>query len=156
MILIIGSGLYIQSSVYVDQQAVLNNSLVVPRSRSCGYYCTDTVLDLYCYSNSTSSSVGYYMYPDGARYSNSEYYRYTVVRHSYSSIQLYGASSRHYGSMSIWGIFTCELPDAEGNTVETSIGIYSSRPSKFSSSIFYHHCLTAQHRCTICVYNHIQ
>ena len=133
--MIIGSGLYIQSSVYVNQQAVLNNSLVVPRSRSCSnYYCSETVLDLYCYSNSTSSSVGYYMYPDGNRYSSSDSYRYTVVRQSYSTLQLYGASSRYYGSMSIWGIFTCELPDAEGNTVETSIGIYSSSPSKFSSS----------------------
>ena len=132
-IVIIGSGLYIQSSVYVNQQAVLNNSLVVPRSRSCGYYCSETVLDLYCYSNSTSSSVGYYMYPDGNRYSSSDSYRYTVVQQSYSSIRLYGTTSRHY-SLGIWGIFTCELPDAEGNTVETSIGIYSSQPSELISN----------------------
>ena len=137
-ILIIGPGLYIQSSVYVDQQAVLNNSLVVPRSSSCGgYYCTDTVLDLYCYSNSTSSSVGYYMYPNGNRYSSSQYYYYTVIRQSYSTIRLYGTTSRYY-SLGIWGIFTCELPDAEGNTVETSIGIYSSQPSTLVNATLNH------------------
>ena len=69
------------------------------------------------------------MLPNNARrYSESSYYYYNIFREGYSGIRL-----RNYGynQPSYFGISTCELPDSEGNTLETSIGIYSSMPSEF-------------------------
>ena len=104
--------------------AVANNSLIVQKSSSCSY-CK---VDVFCYSNSTSSNTGYYIFPNADRISSdSRRYDYTVDQRSYSGVRIRSYSSR---TPDIWGIFTCEIPDSEGNTVETSIGIYSSMPSK--------------------------
>ena len=118
-----GAGFYVSSSYYLNNVAVTNNSLIVQKS-SC-YYCRVAV---YCYSNSTSSTTGYYIFPNGhRRSSDSRHYDYTVDQQSYSGVRI--RSYRH-DTPNIWGIFTCEIPDSDGNTVETSIGIYSSMPSK--------------------------
>ncbi|CAI8020956.1 hypothetical protein GBAR_LOCUS12479 [Geodia barretti] len=126
---LIGSGIYVQTSRNLNTAAVKNNSLVIVRPRPSCYYCQDTVVDLYCHSNATSQTVGYFRYPNGNRYSTSSDSSYYTEQRSYSGIRLYGTSSQYYGSVSIWGIFTCELTNAEGNRVEQSIGIYSSMPS---------------------------
>ena len=99
--------------------------MIIHKSSSC-HYCK---VDLVCHSNSTSQSVGYYMFPNNARrYSESSYYYYNVFREGYSGIRI--RNYAHY-QPNIYGIFTCEIPDSEGNTLETSIGIYSSMPSEF-------------------------
>ena len=119
-----GAGFYVRYSYYLNNMAVANNSLIVQKSSSC-YNCK---VDVYCHSNSTLTSAGYYIFPNDARqYSIYDYYDYSVAREAYSGIRI-----NNYGSLTpdIWGIFTCEIPDSEGNTVETSIGIYSSMPSK--------------------------
>ena len=93
------------------------------------YSCSYCRVDLICHSNSTSQSVGYYIFPNGARlYSNSDYGDYNIFRDGYSGIRVrsYSSSTPDY-----YGIFTCELPDSEGNTLYTSIGIYSYMPSEF-------------------------
>ena len=119
-----GVGFYVDDSYYLNNMAVANNSLIVQKSSSCSY-CK---VDVYCYSNSTSTSAGYYIFPNDVRqYSISDYYDYIVDRQSYSGIRIINYASN---TPDIWGIFTCELPDSVGNTVETSIGIYSSMPSK--------------------------
>ena len=118
-----GAGIYVSSSYYVNRLAVSNNSLIVPKPTTC-YDCK---VNVYCYSNSTSSSVGYYKFPNNQRrYSDNNYYDFKVGRINPSGIRI---RSYGYGAPDIWGIFTCELPDSEGNTVETSIGIYPSRQS---------------------------
>ena len=120
-----GAGIYVDDSYYVNRLAVNNNSLIVQKPNYCRY-CK---IDVFCYSNSTSSSVGYYEFPNNGRvYSDNSYYRYTVSRTNPSGIRIY---SYYRYEPDIWGIFTCELPDSEGNTVETSIGIYSSMPSMY-------------------------
>lgn len=130
ILLNIGSGIYVQLSRDVSTAPVVNNSFVIARSKQCGYRCSETVLDLYCYSNSTSQSVGYFKFPNDHSYYSSEY-GYSLQRQTYSAMRMYiHVGYRSYSSGQIWGIFTCELPDTEGNTVETSIGIYSSMPSK--------------------------
>ena len=69
------------------------------------------------------------MLPNNARrYSESSYYYYNIFREGYSGIRL--RNYAHY-QPSYFGISTCEIPDSEGNTLETSIGIYSSMPSEF-------------------------
>ena len=119
-----GAGFYVASSYYLNNVAVTNNSLIVQKS-SC-YYCSR--VEVYCYSNSTSANTGYYIFPNADRISSdSRHYDYTVDQQTYSGVRIRSYSSR---TPYIWGIFTCEIPDSEGNTVETSIGIYSSMPSK--------------------------
>ena len=123
LILKTGAGFYVASSYYLNNVAVTNNSLIVQKS-SC-YHCK---VDVYCYSNSTSSSTGYYIFPNNDRKSSdSHHYSYTVDQQTYSGVRI---RSYYWNTPDIWGIFTCEIPDSEGNTVETSIGIYSSMPSK--------------------------
>ena len=93
------------------------------------YTCSYCRITLDCYSNSTLTSVGYFLFSNGARlYSNSRYYDYNIYRLTNSGVRLRSYST---SGPDIFGIFTCELPDSEGNTVETSIGIYSSTPSEF-------------------------
>ena len=126
-----GAGFYVDDSYYLNNVAVANNSLIVPKQSSCYYdyynYNCRTV-NVYCYSNSSLSNVGYYVFPNHVRqYSTSDYYDYQVNRQAYSAIHIGNIVS---SSPDIWGIFTCEMPDSEGSTVKTSIGIYSSMPSK--------------------------
>ena len=120
-----GIGMYVQYSEYINGMAVKNNSLIVPTHSSCRY-CK---LDMYCFSNSSSQSVGYYLFPNGGRvYSDSNYYRCYVERYGYAGVRL---RNYRYNTPSVWGIYTCQLPDSEGNMLETNIGIYSSMPSQF-------------------------
>lgn len=104
-----------------------NNDLTV-----LDYTCLNDCckIDLHCYSNSSSSSVGYIYFPNGRRYSSSyTYYYYMVVsRVSPSGILTY--NYRHYDP-DYWGIYTCQIPDSNGRTLETNIGIYSSMPSMY-------------------------
>ena len=117
-----GAGIYVDDSYYVNGAVVANNTLIVQKPGSCSY-CK---VDVFCYSNSTSSDVGYFTLSNGARhYSMRGSYDYVVVRQNPSGVRIYSYTTR---TPDIWGIFTCELPDSEGNTVETSIGIYSSMP----------------------------
>ena len=119
-----GVGFYVSSSNYLNSVAVANNSLIVRKSSSC-YNCR---VDVYCYSNSTSSSAGYYIFPNYHRKSSdNDHYDYAINRQTHSGIRIHSSGSQN---PDIWGIFVCELPDSEGNTVENSIGIYSSMPSK--------------------------
>ena len=118
-----GIGIYVSTSNYHNYVGVANNSLIIRESSSCSR-CS---IDLYCYSNSTLSSAGYIIFPNGGRvYSDSSYYSMSVFRTSPSGINMY---NRYYYYPGYYGIYTCELPDSEGNTLEASIGIYSSTPS---------------------------
>ena len=121
-----GAGIYVHHSQYFASTsgAVANNSLIVLKPYTCSY-CR---IYLDCYSNSTLQSVGYFLFSNGARlHSNTDYYDYNINRLTNSGIRLRSYST---STPDLFGIFTCELPDSEGNTVETSIGIYSSTPSE--------------------------
>ena len=120
-----GIGIYVQYSQYINGMAVKKNSLIVQKQSSCRY-CK---VDIYCFSNSSSQSVGYYLFPNGGRvYSDSDYYDYTIQRTGYGGVRM---RSYRTSTPDIWGMFTCILPDSVGNTLETNIGIYSSMPSEF-------------------------
>ena len=124
--------MYVRYSNHINQLPVGNNSLILQKTSRCRY-CK---IEVYCYSNSTSSSVGYYKFPNNQRiYSNNDYYDYTIDRITPSGIRI---RNYYYETPDIWGIFTCELPDSEGNTVDTSIGIYSSMPSICAALVSQH------------------
>ena len=115
--------MYIEHSRYHSNTAVTNNSLIVSGSSSC----RGCRVNVYCYSNTTSSNVGYVIFPNGGRvYSDRDYRDMSVYRVNPSGIHFY--NYRSY-TIDYYGIYTCELPDTEGNTLEISVGIYSSIPS---------------------------
>ena len=111
-----GAGLYVDS--YNDYTAPNNSLITKSYSRQ---------VTVHCYSNSTSTNIGYYIFPDGiSKYSTFDYLDYRVNRET-SGVYI---QAERYNTPDIWGIFTCEIPDSDGNIVETSIGIYSSTPCK--------------------------
>ena len=101
-----------------------NNSLIVANLYNCGSCSGD--VDVYCYSNSTLSNVGFVISENGKRlYYNTTYYSVSTFTVHPSGIQIIiSKSTRRYS-----GIYTCVLPDSEGNTLEASIDIFESLPS---------------------------
>ena len=94
----------------------------------CGSFGVGYIsFSLYCYSNSSLSSVGYLCDPNGNAYYSSEpaygYVDYVYVERVNPS----GITAKCFSRDSLYdyGIYTCELPDAKGNTIYTAIGIYS-------------------------------
>ncbi|CAI8023925.1 hypothetical protein GBAR_LOCUS13950 [Geodia barretti] len=120
--MMMGSGMYVQGSYYIRDREVANNSFILRGTSST------TCINVYCYSNSTSGGTGYFKLSDGVRqYSTSNYNYYRIGQLSNTGVSIARYSSSYYPQ--IFGIFTCEVPDSRGITVETSIGIYSSMPS---------------------------
>ena len=101
-----GIGMYVQYSEYINGMAVKNNSLIVQKQSSCRY-CK---VDIYCYSNSSSQNVGYYLFPNGGTvYSDSNHYYYYVHRTGYSGLRMrnyhdYTPSMKHAGNK-YWNLF---------------------------------------------------
>lgn len=111
-------------SYYYDDKAVANNSVIVKKPHSCRY-CK---IIFYCYSNSSSSSVGYIRFPhyNTLVYSDNSWNYWEVYRQSPSGIRV---RNYYYSDPYYWGILTCEIPDSNGNTLEICAGVYSSMPS---------------------------
>lgn len=122
-----------------------NNSFIVQKSRSC-YYCK---VDVYCHCDATLEDVGVYVFPNGREiYSSSNYYYYYVRREGYSGIRI---RNYHTYTPSSWGIFTCKMPDSEGNMIENSIGVYHTMPSKLPDTTvhIYYFIASAYNTCSI-------
>ena len=121
-----GAGIYVSTSTYITSSAVANNTYVVPLSqscRTCNYRCWSyseracTQLSLYCYSNSTSSSIRYLVWPSGDRY---------LSQQSPGGLHIHNNfNHRPYG-----GVYTCRMPDSNDNIIEMSIAMYTSQPSQ--------------------------
>ena len=105
-----------------------NNSLIVANLYDCGSCSGD--IDVYCYSNSTLSNVGHVINRYGKKLKNNttinsvSAFRFRV-NPSGILIKISNESDSH---PYYYGIYTCELPESEGNTLEASIGIYESLP----------------------------
>ena len=117
--------MYVEDSRDLNNEAVANNSMVVISGS------TYDKVDIYCYSNSTLWDVGYFVLYNGYRTSSRSNYNYYSISRTSSSLGPSGIRIHSYSSYRprYSGIFTCELPDSEGNTIMNSIGIYSSTPS---------------------------
>ena len=125
LILYAGAGVYVVNSDSHKYTAVPNNALIV-RDSSCSYSCQ---VDFYCYSNSSSSSVGYIIFPNGGQvYNDYDYYDMSVSRVSPAGIR---AHNYHNYNPDYWGIYTCQIPDSLGRNIVRNIGIYSSMPSMY-------------------------
>ena len=84
-------------------------------------------ISLYCYSNSSLSSVGYLRDPNGNAYYSSKPPHGYVDDVFIERVNPSGIRAQYFSRDSLYdyGIYTCELPDAKGNTIYTAIGIYS-------------------------------
>ena len=123
----VGSGMYIQVP---SVRHSMNNSIVTVRYYS-GYYSCPEYLKVFCYSDSSLSSAGYVTAYNGHRYYSGSYNYLTVRRQDSSGLLLWYSSCR-YSLPS--GVYTCEIPDANGTITESSIAVYSSTPGIFEDN----------------------
>ena len=106
-----------------DQTGTLlaNNSIIFHHSSSC----SDCQVEFYCFSNSTLSDVGDvlvpYYYDDTIGSGGSGHSEQVAVERLPFSTLHVQVPSVGLGNV---GIFTCRLPDTNGNTLDYSIGIY--------------------------------
>ena len=117
--------MFVTHSKHLNNKALANNSVVILEPSAC-QYCR---LVFYCYSNSSNTNKGYIIFPnDQQYYDNSSIYDVEIRRLIPSGIRF-----RNYISLTphIDGIYTCQLPDSNGNILNISIAYYSSDPSKF-------------------------
>ena len=107
-----GAGVYVQSSYFSSETSLPNNSALVWKYPTYSYYKYE--MDIYCMSNSTSSSEGSLISPYGY-----------VLRTTFCGVgcfQMYSSSS--YLSSSYRGIYTCRIADSRGMFFDLNFGIY--------------------------------
>ena len=117
-----GSGIYVWRGSYNPSTVASNNSILLSNLTCCSR------VRLYCYSNSTTDSVKYLIWPDGTRLQpdHCHYCEVCIYSRSPSGIYIHSYSSYHPAT----GIYTCQLPDSDSNETLThiSFGVYSSMP----------------------------
>ncbi len=104
-----GAGLYAESSYYSYRIPLSNNSASVWGSPYSYYQ-----MDIYCMSNSTSSSTGSLLTPYGSALSNTSC--------GIGCYRVYSSSSSL--SSSYQGIYTCSIADSRGISLDVNFGIY--------------------------------
>ncbi len=107
-----GAGIFVSNSYYLSNEPVANNTAIVWRKSSYS-----TKVNLYCMSNSSSSSVSariQYPYSSGYFYS---------TRCGTGCYQLYSTYS-YYLNSDYYGIFTCRIQDSRGIYLYLHFGIY--------------------------------
>ncbi len=110
MFCLTGAGLYVRSSLYSNQIPLSNNSALVWRSPTYSYL----EMDIYCMSNSSSSSTGTLLTPYGSALSHTSC--------GIGCYQVYSSSSSL--SSSYQGIYTCRIADSRGISLDVNFGIY--------------------------------
>ena len=113
-----GGGIFVTHSKNVNNMAVENNSLVILKPSDC-LHCK---VDFTCYSNSSDPNNGYIISPNGGRYYSGRPYYMEVQRKSPSGIQV---RSYTYRNPSLEGVYTCQLPDSNGNILNLNIAYYT-------------------------------
>ena len=113
---------YVAKSYDHEDVIVANNSAVLYHPGSC----LNCPVVFYCFSNFTSSGVGELILPDGTtHHHNTDSSQLLVKRLPFSTLRVQVSNSQP-----ITGLFTCRLPDSNGNTMETTIGLYSGTVGK--------------------------
>ena len=107
-----------------------NNSVVILKPSSCRY-CK---VAFYCYSNSSDTNNGYIIFPNGRRYYNSRSYSVHIQREIPSGIQF---QNHVYNAPYYQGVYTCQLPDSNGNILNIYIAYYTTEPSMYIVCILY-------------------
>ena len=113
-----GAGIFVEGSQFINSKPVANNTALRFKTSSC-YYCTK--VNVYCYSSATAARVSVVL-PDGSEQFTSRYSSYIIEQVSPSGLHFW--NSRYYTPPQ--GIYTCRMPDSNGNTLEMSFGLYYS------------------------------
>ena len=115
-----GSGIHVRRGSYHPSTVASNNSILLSSLRCCSR------VELYCYSNSTNDNETYFIWPDGTRLQPDycHYCEMCIYSRSPSGMYIYSYSSYYPAT----GIYTCQLPDSNGNLTDISFGVYSSMP----------------------------
>ncbi len=108
-----GGGIYARSSLYSNYIAMANNSALVWKSSTYSYYIIYE-MEIYCMSNSSSSSTGSVI--------ASSYDPFSTSSCGVGCYQMYSSSS--YLSSSHQGIYTCRIADSNGVYLDINFGIY--------------------------------
>ncbi len=120
LLFITGAGIFVLDSYYSSNQPVANNSAIVWKSSS--YY---NKVNLYCISNSSSSSVSAYLqYPYGNPFNSR---RCGIGCYRWYSTESYLRSSNQ-------GIFTCRIQDSRGIYLDLHFGMY---PFEFNCKLIF-------------------
>ena len=112
-----GGGIFVEGSQYINSKPGANNTALRFKTSSC-YYCQ---VNVYCYSSATSAIVSVVL-PDGNEQFTGRYSTYIIEQVSPSGLHF--KNSRYYNPPQ--GIYTCRMPDSDGNTLEMSFGLYYS------------------------------
>ena len=109
---------------------VANNSVVLLKTTQC-LYCK---LSFHCYSNSSQTGVGYIIFPNSRQYyrSSRAYYGVEVYRRNPSGISFKNSALQ---APRYEGIYTCRLPDSNGNILDINIAYYRRCSSKYNTLI---------------------
>ena len=121
----LGAILYVENSLNYRGFIPVNNSIIFHYPASC----SGCVVDFFCFSNSTLSGVGEVVLPDGSILWNGTSFNgnITVERLPFSTlrVQVPISSNLTFRMSHNGGIFTCRLPDTNGDIQERSIGVYT-------------------------------
>ncbi len=105
-----GAGLYAESSYYSNRIPLSNNSALVWKHSTYSY----NEMDIYCMSNSSSSSTGSLLTPYGNALSRTSC--------GIGCYRMYSSSSSL--SSPYQGIYTCRIADSRGISLDVNFGIY--------------------------------
>ena len=113
-----GAGIYVEGSQYINSKPVANNTALHFKTSNCQRYYCDAV-SIYCYSSATSARVSVVL-PNGSEKFTGIYSTYIIEQVSPSGLHF--KNMRYYTPPQ--GIYTCRMPDSNGNTLEMSFGLY--------------------------------
>ena len=143
---IAGAGVYVsQTQRYAGRRAAQPNntylSIYSGTYSRAGY--SYTRFNIYCCSNQSSSSyIGSFIDPYGNTYTGN-FYDLRIETHSYSStyagcIRLYGYENNYYySSLSFTsGVYTCNIPDANGQTQRVNFALYGYNGKKMIQYVY--------------------
>ena len=111
---------YVVDSYDQEDTILANNSAILHHPWSC-LGCS---VEFYCFSNSSLSEVGEVVFPDGTTHTKS--IQPMVERLPFATLRVQVSNSQP-----MTGVFTCRLPDSNGNILETSISLFNGTIGKF-------------------------
>ena len=139
---IAGAGVYVsQTQRYAGRQAAQPNNTYLSIYSGLSYSYSYIRFNIYCCSNQSSSSyIGSFIDPYRSTYTGS-FYDLRIETHSYSStyagcIRLYGYRY-YYSSLSFTsGVYTCNIPDANGQTQRVNFALYGYNGKKVIQYVY--------------------
>ena len=114
--------MHVAESYDKEDTILSNNSAILYHPPSC----SDCLVEFYCISNSTLSGIGDLVLPDGSIV-HTDSSGLSVERLPFSTLHIQVSNSQ-----AVTGLYTCRLPDSNGNSLETTIGLYNRTLGEFT------------------------